>query len=213
MSLGLKQGRGGNDLASRTGNGPRLPVPRAVEGAETRRDSPDPGGGAARSGAALGVSLARTLPPAAQSRTQHEGPGTCAHRGGRCGRTSSGPRPGRLQPQAALTPNSEHSWELWGGWLSGHPLGAPQALPLASVSPSGLGSRLRKTLLVTTEGMQACTKGILRILHGSLHMQRSQRHSSFQGIQSRKIKPRATCGEGGSPGFFLKPFLVPSTNQ
>lgn len=33
----------------------RVPVPRAVEGAETRRDSPDPGGGAARSGAALGV--------------------------------------------------------------------------------------------------------------------------------------------------------------
>ena len=65
--------------------------------------------------------------------------------------------------------------------------GAPQALPLASVSPSSLGSRLRKTLLVTTEGMQACTKGILRILHGSLCMQRSQRYSSFRGIQSKKL--------------------------
>lgn len=75
MALGLKQGKGGNDLASRTRNGLRVPVPRAVEGAETRRDSPDPGGGAARSGAALGVTLFQDAAPCGLQQDSARGPG------------------------------------------------------------------------------------------------------------------------------------------
>ena len=75
VALGLKQGKGGNDLASRTGNGLRVPVPRAVEGAETRRDSPDSGGGAARSGAALGVTLFQDAAPCGLQQDSARGPG------------------------------------------------------------------------------------------------------------------------------------------
>nr|XP_020732535.1 uncharacterized protein LOC110126936 isoform X2 [Odocoileus virginianus texanus] len=195
VALGLKQGKGGNDLASRTGNGLRVPVPRAVEGAETRRDSPDPGAGL--STWAWGPVLTEMA----------EHPADVEEPAQDHARVASSYR--RLSHLTANTPGSS----ALGKAALRSSSGAPQALPLASVSPSGLGSRLRKTLLVTTEGMQACTKGILRTLHGSLRMQRSQRHSSFRGIQSRKIKPRAMCGERGSPGFFLKPFPVPSTNQ
>lgn len=46
------------------------------------RSSPDPRGGAAQSGAALGVTLAQDAAPGAYSGTQHVGPGTCPHRGG-----------------------------------------------------------------------------------------------------------------------------------
>ena len=139
---------------------------------------------------------------------------------------TTGPCPGPLQPQAALSQLTENTpGSSKGRAALRSPSGAPQALPLVSVSPSGPGPRFRKTLLVATEGTRACTKGLLRILHGSLRVQGSQRHSNFRefspeklGQEPRVVTPRCVCVcvcvcAGGSPGFFLKPFPVPSTNQ